>query len=85
MNTGLEDQCLQRIVDEFGYKGEPYDAKGYDNKLFEGNELARLIALYAEKTAVNNENYEKIFTMLGELKDGCNILDQSTYDHFYLQ
>ena len=82
----LERTFYQRIINIYNREGEPYDAENFDLTLFEANELARLVLLYADKTAKSNENYEKIFTFIGNIKEGAaNVLDQETYDKFYLR
>lgn len=82
----LERTFYQRIINIYDREGEPYDAEDFDLTLFEANELARLVLLYADKTAKSNENYEKIFTFIGNIKEGAaNVLDQETYDKFYLR
>lgn len=82
----LERTFYQRIINVYDREGEPYDAENFDLTLFEANELARLVLLYADKTAKSNENFEKIFEFIGSLKEGAvNILDQATYDKFYLK
>lgn len=81
----LERTFYQRIINIYNREGEPYDAENFDLTLYEANELARLVLLYADKTAKSNENYEKIFTFIGNIKEGAaNVLDQETYDKFYL-
>lgn len=80
------EKIWKRILDSYEgdkTKGEEYDAKGLGVKMFEGNELARLIVLYADKTAQSNENFEKVFTFMQDLK-GVDLLDQKTYDRLYL-
>lgn len=82
----LERTFYQRIINIYDREGEPYDAEDFDLTLFEANELARLVLLYADKTAKSNENYEKIFTFIGNIKEGAaNVLTQETYDKFYLR
>ena len=82
----LERTFYQRIINIYDRVGEPYDAENFDLTLFEANELARLVLLYADKTAKSNENYEKIFTFIGNIKEGAaNVLNQETYDKFYLR
>ena len=82
----LERTFYQRIINIYDRVGEPYDVENFDLTLFEANELARLVLLYADKTAKSNENYEKIFTFIGNIKEGAaNVLDQETYDKFYLR
>lgn len=82
----LERTFYQRIINIYDRVGEPYDAENFDLTLFEANELARLVLLYADKTAKSNENYEKIFTFIGNIKEGAaNVLTQETYDKFYLR
>ena len=80
----LEKTFYQRIIDI--YNRVPYDVENFDLTLYEANELARLVLLYADKTAKSNENYEKIFTFICNIKEGAaNVLDQETYDKFYLK
>ena len=82
----LERTFYQRIINIYDREGEPYDAEDFDRTLFEANELARLVLLYADKTAKSNENYEKIFKFIGDIKEGAaNVLNQETYDKFYLK
>lgn len=82
----LERTFYQRIINIYDREGEPYNAEDFDLTLFEANELARLVLLYADKTAKSNENYEKIFKFIGDIKEGAaNVLDQETYDKFYLK
>ena len=82
----LERTFYQRIINIYDREGEPYDAEDFDLTLFEANELARLVLLYADKTAKSNENYEKIFKFIGGIKEGAaNVLNQETYDKFYLK
>lgn len=82
----LERAFYQRIINIYDREGEPYDAEDFDLTLFEANELARLVLLYADKTAKSNENYEKIFKFIGDIKEGAaNVLNQETYDKFYLK
>lgn len=82
----LERTFYQRIINIYDREGEPYNAEDFDLTLFEANELARLVLLYADKTAKSNENYEKIFTFIGNIKEGAaNVLNQETYDKFYLK
>lgn len=82
----LERTFYQRIINIYDREGEPYDAEDFDLTLFEANELARLVLLYADKTAKSNENYEKIFKFIGDIKEGAaNVLNQETYDKFYLK
>ena len=82
----LEKTFYQRIINVYDRVGEPYDAENFDLTLFEANELARLVLLYADKTAKRNENYEKIFKFIGDIKEGAaNVLNQETYDKFYLR
>ena len=82
----LERTFYQRIINIYNREGEPYDVENFDLTLYEANELARLVLLYADKTAKSNENYEKIFTFIGNIKEGAaNVLDQETYDKFYLR
>ena len=82
----LERTFYQRIIDIYDREGEPYDAEDLDLTLFEANELARLVLLYADKTAKSKENYEKIFKFIGDIKEGAaNVLNQETYDKFYLK
>lgn len=82
----LEKTFYQRIINIYSRVGEPYDVENFDLTLYEANELARLVLLYADKTAKSNENYEKIFTFIGNIKEGAaNVLDQETYDKFYLK
>ena len=82
----LEKTFYQRIIDIYNRVGEPYDVENFDLTLYEANELARLVLLYADKTAKSNENYEKIFTFICNIKEGAaNVLDQETYDKFYLK
>lgn len=82
----LEKTFYQRIINIYDREGEPYDAEDFDLTLFEANELARLVLLYADKTAKSNENYEKIFKFIGDIKEGAaNVLNQETYDKFYLK
>ena len=82
----LEKTFYQRIINVYDRVGEPYDVENFDLTLFEANELARLVLLYADKTAKSNENYEKIFKFIGDIKEGAaNVLNQETYDKFYLK
>ena len=82
----LERTFYQRIINIYDREGEPYNAEDFDLTLFEANELARLVLLYADKTAKSNENYEKIFKFIGDIKEGAaNVLNQETYDKFYLK
>ena len=82
----LERTFYQRIINIYDREGEPYNAEDFDLTLFEANELARLVLLYADKTAKSNENYEKIFKFIGDIKEGAaNVLNQETYDKFYLR
>lgn len=82
----LERAFYQRIINIYDREGEPYNAEDFDLTLFEANELARLVLLYADKTAKSNENYEKIFKFIGDIKEGAaNVLNQETYDKFYLK
>lgn len=82
----LERTFYQRIINIYDREGEPYDAEDFDLTLFEANELARLVLLYADKTAKSNENYEKIFKFIGDIKEGAaNVLNQETYDKFNLK
>ena len=82
----LERTFYQRIINIYDREGEPYNAEDFDLTLFEANELARLVLLYADKTAKCNENYEKIFKFIGDIKEGAaNVLNQETYDKFYLK
>lgn len=82
----LERTFYQRIINIYDREGEPYNAEDFDLTLFEANELARLVLLYADKTAKSNENYEKIFKFIGGIKEGAaNVLNQETYDKFYLK
>ena len=82
----LERAFYQRIINIYDREGEPYNAEDFDLTLFEANELARLVLLYADKTAKSNENYEKIFKFIGDIKeDAANVLNQETYDKFYLK
>lgn len=82
----LEKTFYQRIINIYDREGEPYNAEDFDLTLFEANELARLVLLYADKTAKSNENYEKIFKFIGDIKEGAaNVLNQETYDKFYLK
>lgn len=82
----LERTFYQRIINIYDREGEPYNAEDFDLTLFEANELARLVLLYADKTAKSNDNYEKIFKFIGDIKEGAaNVLNQETYDKFYLK
>lgn len=80
----LDRAFHERIINMYRLKDGTFDANGFDTKLFEANELARLVLLYGDKTALSNENFEKIFRFIGSLT-GMNVVDQETYDKFYLK
>lgn len=62
------------------------DGKQGEYQLYqeESNELARLVLLFVEKCAENDDNRDAVFKFLRDLNNGCNIIQEKDIARFYL-
>ncbi len=75
----LQDELTQDIWD----MEEKHNYRNVDFWLEQGNELARLILLFADRSSDQN-NVDKVFTLLRSLP-GEGIVDEDLLDLFYMK
>ena len=70
------------LISAIGRSGEVLD---YDRAPKDGNEIARLLLLYADRCGYNQKNYEELFRVLRNMPDGLGKITEDVLKDFYMK
>ena len=70
------------LISAIGRSGEVLD---YDRAHKDGNEIARLLLLYADRCGYNQKNYEELFRVLRNMPDGLGKITEDVLKDFYMK
>ena len=73
------DEDLIRAVEDSG------EIADYDKAHADGNEIARLLLLYADRCGYSQANYEELFNVLRSMPDGLGKITEDVLKDFYMK